>query len=144
MMNDPFRPLAYSDAVMERTGERPHEGHYFSNAVGFPEVQHVTEEGNRFGLLRHRPYDMAETLDLSVGGCERLGRTRTVGREKFQGGTGMRLQGTGDSRRLTEIALRGAKLFVWHVGVAKPAMKQLKLRRIFQHPTDALKPCRLL
>src|SRR5258708_32234569 len=46
VMNDPLWTLAYSDAVMERTGERPHESHYFSNAVGFPEVQHVTEEGD--------------------------------------------------------------------------------------------------
>ena len=54
VMNDPLRALAYSDAVMERTGERPHEGHYLSNAVGFPEVQYVTEEAS-IRLLRHGP-----------------------------------------------------------------------------------------
>src|SRR5882762_571586 len=75
VMKDPPRTLAYSDAVMERTGKRPHEGHYLSDAVGFPKVQHVTEVLDRFGLLRHRPYDVAETLDLGVGGRERLART---------------------------------------------------------------------
>src|SRR6267154_4365847 len=144
VMKDPPRTLAYSDSVMERTGERSHEGHDFSNAVGFPKVQHVTEEGDRFGFLRHRPYDMAETLDLGVGGRERLARTRTVGREEFQSGAGMRLQGASHPRSLSEIALRGAKLFIWHIGLAKPAMKQLELRPVFQHPSDALEPCRLL
>src|SRR5258708_28065116 len=93
-MKDPPRTLAYSDAVMERTGERPHEGHYLSNAVGFPEVQYVTEEADRFALLRHGPHDMAETLDLGVGRRERLARTRTVGREEFQSGAGRLLHGT--------------------------------------------------
>src|SRR5882762_8268551 len=144
VMNNPLRTLAYSDAVMERTGKRPHEGHYLSNAVGFPEVQHVTEEGDRFGFLRHRPYDMAETLDLGVGGRERLARTWAIGREEFQSGAGMRLHGTRHPCRLAEIALRGAKLFIWHIGLAKPAMKQLELRAVLQLPADALEPCRLL
>src|SRR5882762_3794943 len=143
-MKDAPRTLAYSDAVMERTGERPHEGHYLSNAVGFLEIQHVTEEGDRFRFVRHRPYDMAETLDLGVGGRERLARTRAIGREEFQSGAGTRLHGTHHPCRLAEIALRGAKLFIWHIGLAKPAMKQLELRAVLQLPADALEPCRLL
>src|ERR1700751_5541589 len=87
---------------------------------------------------------MAETLDLGVGGRERLSRTRTVGREEFQSGAGMRLHGAGYPRSLAEIALRGTKLFIGHVGVAQPSMKQLKLRLVLQRPADALEACRLL
>src|SRR6266478_718472 len=87
---------------------------------------------------------MAKTLDLGVGRRERLARTRTVGREEFQSGAGMRLHGAGHPRSLTEITLRGAKLLIWHIGLAKPAMKQLKLRPVLQHPANALEPCRLL
>src|ERR1700757_2744132 len=56
----------------------------------------------------------------------------------------MRLNGAGYPGRLAEIALRRAKLLKWHVGLAKPPMKQLKLRLVLQLPTDALEPCRLL
>src|SRR5882672_7337544 len=87
---------------------------------------------------------MAKTLDLGVGGRERLARTRTVGREEFQSGAGMRLHGTRHPCRLAEIALRGAKLFIWHIGLAKSAMKQLELRPVLQHPANALESCRLL
>src|SRR3984893_9668948 len=87
---------------------------------------------------------MAKTLDLGVGGRERLARTRTVGREEFQSGAGMRLQGASHPRSLAEIALRGATLFIWHIGLAKPAMKQLELRPVLQHPANALDSCRLL
>src|SRR5882724_693815 len=87
---------------------------------------------------------MAKTLDLGVGRRERLARTRTVGREAFQSGAGMRLHGAGHPRSLAEIALRGAKLLIWHIGLAKPAMKQLELRPVLQHPANALEPCRLL
>src|SRR5882757_7019660 len=87
---------------------------------------------------------MAKTLDLGVGDRERLVRSRSVGREKFQSGAGMWLHGTRHPRSLAQIALRGAKLFVWHLGVAKPVMEQLKLRAVFQHPTNALEACRLL
>src|SRR3984893_5296518 len=107
VMNDPLRTLAHSDAVMERTGERPHEGHDFPNAVGFPEVQHVAKESDRFRFLRHGPYDMAETLDFGVGDRERLARTRDVGREELQSGAGMWLQSTRHPPSLAEIALRG-------------------------------------
>src|SRR3984893_3373099 len=144
VMNDPLRTLAHSDAVMERTGERPHEGHDFPNAVGFPEVQHVAKESDRFRFLRHGPYDMAETLDFGVGDRERLARTPDLGREELQSGAGMWLQSTRHPPSLAEIALRGAKLFVRHIGVAKLAMKRLKLRAILQHPADALESCRLL
>ena len=67
---------------------------------------------------------MAKTLDLGVGGRERLVRALSVGREEFQSGAGMRIQGTRHPRSLAEIALRGAELFIWHIGVAKPAMEQ--------------------
>src|SRR6266404_1891434 len=87
---------------------------------------------------------MAETLDLSVGDRERLAGTRTVGGKEFQRGAGMRLHGTGHPPGLAEIALRRAKRFIRHVGVAKPAMKQLKLRLVLQLPADALEPRRLL
>src|SRR3984893_9255094 len=107
VMNDPLRTLAYSDAMMERTGERPHEGHDFPNAVGFPEVPHVAKERDRFRLLRNGPYDMAETLDFGVGDRERLCRTRDVGREELQSGAGMWLQSTRHPPSLAEIALRG-------------------------------------
>src|SRR5258705_6120560 len=87
---------------------------------------------------------MAETLDLGVGDSERLTRTLSVGREKFQSGAGMWLHGTRHPCRLAEIALRGAELFIWHIGLAKPAMKQLELRPVLQHPANALESCRLL
>src|SRR6266850_4826222 len=87
---------------------------------------------------------MAKTLDLGVGGREWLVRSRSVGREEFQSGAGMRLHGTRHPRSLAQIALRGAKLFIWHIGLAKPAMKQLELRAVLQLPADALEPCRLL
>src|SRR5882757_3837120 len=87
---------------------------------------------------------MAKTLDLGVGGRERLARTWTVGSEEFQSGAGMWLHGTYHPRSLAQIALRGAKLFIWHIGLAKPAMKQLELRAVLQLPADALEPCRLL
>src|ERR1700739_4979330 len=87
---------------------------------------------------------MAEALDLGVGGRERLVRSRSVGREKFQSGAGMWLHGTRHPGSLAQIALRGAKLFVWHLGVAKPAMKHLELRPVLQHPANALESCRLL
>src|ERR1700737_6766 len=81
-----LRTFAHADAMMKWTGERPHEGHDFPNAVGFPEVQHVAKESDRFRFLRHGPYDMAETLDFGVGDRERLARTRDVGREELQSG----------------------------------------------------------
>src|SRR5258708_38984506 len=87
---------------------------------------------------------MAGALDFGVGGRERLTRTRTVGREEFQSGAGMRLHGTGHPRSLAEIALRGAELFIWHIGIAKPAMKQFELRSVLQHPANALESRRLL
>src|SRR5260370_4305472 len=87
---------------------------------------------------------MAKTLDLGVSGRERLTRTRTIGREELQSRAGMRLHGASHPRSLAEIALRGAKFCKWHVGLAKPAMKQLELGPVFQHPANALESCRLL
>jgi hypothetical protein len=52
---------------MKRIGIRTHERHGFANAVGNPEVQHITKEGNRFAAPRCTKNDVAEPLNPGVG-----------------------------------------------------------------------------